>query len=92
MVGVINPTNASSYTNYAAAAKSATENVAPATVFGGTVGPAAKETSSTASPSGTASATGSATPSASTTANGAGVVGASFGALIAAVVVAVFLA
>jgi hypothetical protein len=92
MVGVINPTDASSFSNYAAAAKSATENVAPLAVFGGTVGPAPKETSSTTSPSSTASPTGSATPSVSTKPNGAGIVGASFGAIVGAVGFAMFLA
>jgi hypothetical protein len=89
---VVNPSNSSSYANYAAAAKSATEITAPATVFGGTVGPAPKDTSSTTSPSGTSSPTGTASPSASTKPNGAGVYGASLGGIVAAVGFAVFLA
>jgi protein AFG1 len=88
MVGVVNPTNASSFANYAAAAKNAQTVAAPPTVFGGVLGPA-PQTSTTGSP--TAGASSTATPT-STTKNGAGTLGASFCGIAAAVAFAVYLA
>lgn len=98
MVAVINPTNSSSLANFAAAAKTAQTVGAPASVFGGSVGPAPSSTAATTSASASATATttsssggGGAYGGGSGSGSGAGIVGASLSGVLA-VAFAVYLA
>ncbi|KAH8900139.1 hypothetical protein GQ53DRAFT_801633 [Thozetella sp. PMI_491] len=92
MVGVVNPTISSSLQNYLGLAKAvSTDAKSPPAVFGGVIGPAPAEPSSTTG-GGSGGTTTSETPAPSTSKpNAAGSVRASFAGLVAAAAFALYM-